>query len=570
MLPLLLSAIATSHVMASATYPQEPWSIGRDRVWNSLNASVDGRLVAGSPLAQPCVDDPTSALCSEIQHGYLDEVFRSNRPGGFTNAQWESCQATGQQCLLDYTNTSSTSPIGAPNKCQMGSVSNYYLDVRSARDVSTAFEFSKTYKIPLVVKNTGHDYKGRSSAPNSLGIWTHNLKQISYNHRFVPEGCRRSQPARPAVTLGAGVQWYEAYAFAEANNITIVGGTDRSVGASGGWLMGGGHSMLSNTMGLGVDRVLQFKVVTPDGRYRIANACQNQDLLYALRGGGGGTFGVVLESTVLASPPVKLETVIVSFDPAANSTLTQELWTIMAENSVRWAEEGWGGISNQGVAIYINPRLDAGAAARSMAPLIKFGQRLVAQKVTGAKTLVTTFPTWSSFFTTFSSQYVARVGIPLALASRLINKSNFETPSSQNELVSALTAANKATGSVIILISAPSSHPGDGHTSVTEAWRDSLFHVTLVSSWNWNTSTEGKKGHYTLASQAIDHLRKITPDAAYVNEADVYEPNHEVAFWGSNYDRLLAIKHKYDPDRLLECWQCVGWTPKSPLYKCYL
>lgn len=570
MFPLLLSVIATSHVMAMATHPQEPWSIGSDSIWKSLNASVGGRLVAGAPLAQPCVDDPTSTLCSEIQHGYLDEVFRSNRPGGFTNAQWESCQATGQQCLLDYTNTTSTSPIGAPNKCQMGSVSNYYLDVRSARDVSAAFQFSKVYGVPLVVKNTGHDYKGRSSAPNSLGIWTHNLKHISYNHQFVPDGCKHLQSARPAVTLGAGVQWYEAYAFAEANNITIVGGTDRSVGASGGWLMGGGHSMLSNTMGLGVDRVLQFKVVTPDGRYRIANAYQNQDLFYALRGGGGGTFGVVLESTVLASPPVKLETVIVSFDPAANSTLTEELWTIMAENSVRWAEEGWGGISNKGVAIYINPRLDAGAAARSMAPLINFGQRLVAQNVTGAKTLVTTFPTWSSFFTTFSSQYMARVGIPLALASRLINKSNFETPSSQRELVSALTAANNATGSVIILISAPSSHPGDGHTSVTEAWRDSLFHVTLVSSWNWDTSAEAKKGHYSLASHAIDHLRKITPDAAYVNEADVYEPNHEVAFWGSNYDRLLSIKHKYDPDRLLECWQCVGWTPASPIYKCYL
>lgn len=46
---------------------------------------------------------------------------------------------------------------------------------------------------------------------------------------------------------------------------------------------------------------LQYKVVTPDGVLRTANACQNEDLFFALRGGGGGTFGVVLEASMLVS-----------------------------------------------------------------------------------------------------------------------------------------------------------------------------------------------------------------------------------------------------------------------------
>ena len=70
---------------------------------------------------------------------------------------------------------------------------------------------------------------------------------------------------------------------------------------------GGGHSALSPALGLGVDRVLQFKIVTPDGKYRTVNKCQDSDLFFALRGGGGGTFGVVLESTFMASPPMTLE-----------------------------------------------------------------------------------------------------------------------------------------------------------------------------------------------------------------------------------------------------------------------
>lgn len=61
---------------------------------------------------------------------------------------------------------------------------------------------------------------------------------------------------------------------------------------------------MSPALGLGVDRVLEFKIVTPDGAYRTVNRCQNTDLFWALRGGGGGTFGVVLESTFIVSPQV--------------------------------------------------------------------------------------------------------------------------------------------------------------------------------------------------------------------------------------------------------------------------
>ena len=60
--------------------------------------------------------------------------------------------------------------------------------------------------------------------------------------------------------------------------------------------------MLSNNFGLGADRVLQYRVVTPQGKYLTANACQNTDIFYALRGGGGGTFAIVMESTFLAEP----------------------------------------------------------------------------------------------------------------------------------------------------------------------------------------------------------------------------------------------------------------------------
>jgi len=52
---------------------------------------------------------------------------------------------------------------------------------------------------------------------------------------------------------------------------------------------------------------LEIKVVTPDGQLRIANQCQNSDLFWALRGGGGGTFGVVLEATSMVEKQMPLQ-----------------------------------------------------------------------------------------------------------------------------------------------------------------------------------------------------------------------------------------------------------------------
>ncbi|KAF5361121.1 hypothetical protein D9758_009078 [Tetrapyrgos nigripes] len=591
-----ISVVAST---SSTAYSQTPWSTVSSSLLHTFNTTVDGRLSQGFPFAAPCAmmsndssnSTGTTPTCDQIQAGYLDEEFRTNNFGAYTNPQWETCQTTGDQCLLDWRDPKSLAPVLPPNQCKPGSVPSYFIDVESEKDVQAAYDFSRRTEIPLVIKNTGHDYVGRSSAPNSLALWTHNLRNISYSPEFIPEGCTKDE-AKPGVTLGAGVQWFEAYAFAEANNITLVGGSDRSVGASGGWLQGGGHSMLSNTMGLGVDRVLQFKVVTPDGQYRIANECQNEDLFFALRGGGGGTFGVVLESTTLASPQTSLHVVVLTLPPNTENSKTgkagkphpsqtKQMWSIMIQNGLRWAQEGWGGVASSSAVIYIIPGhlMSKEDAARSMEPLIELGKGVRkdweaanpnANSTTGPQVVLTDFPSWGTFFDWFASENVASVGVNVALASRLIPKDNFSTSQKQIQLVDNLVNANSMTDNLLFLIDAPSSYPDPNKTtSVTETWRDSIYHVTMISTWNWNSTMEEKKAKYRNVRNAIEGLRRDTPDGAYSNEADVYEPNHEVSFWGANYERLLEIKNKYDPDHLLNCWHCVGWKQELSQYSCY-
>jgi len=63
-----------------------------------------------------------------------------------------------------------------------------------------------------------------------------------------------------AITIQAGVMWQDVYAWTEERNITVLGSACIQIGAAGGWSQGGGHGSLTNMYGLGVDRVLQYKV----------------------------------------------------------------------------------------------------------------------------------------------------------------------------------------------------------------------------------------------------------------------------------------------------------------------
>lgn len=189
---------------------------------------------------------------------------------------------------------------------------------------------------------TQHDYKGRSSAPLSLGIWTHNLQGITRNQKFVPSSCP-SATTYDAVIFQAGTGFLELYEFAEANGITVIGGSSETVGASGGWISGGGHSSLSNTLGLGADRALQFKIVTPDGKYLTASACENQDLFFAIRGGGGSTFGVIMESVQAAAPVVKLQVAYMKFISYTDQGANANFLKLLISLAPTFAAQGWGG-----------------------------------------------------------------------------------------------------------------------------------------------------------------------------------------------------------------------------------
>lgn len=117
------------------------------------------------------------------------------------------------------------------------------------------------------------------------------MKGVTYIDNWQSD-CSDSEPRKAMEVLG-GDQWFDVYSEATKHGVVVVGGNALTVGAAGGYSLGGGHSALSPMFGLAVDNILEVDVVIADGTLLTANKCENTDLFWALRGGGGGTFGVV-------------------------------------------------------------------------------------------------------------------------------------------------------------------------------------------------------------------------------------------------------------------------------------
>jgi len=130
-------------------------------------------------------------------------------------------------------------------------------------------DFAREHRVRLVVKGGGHSYVAGSNAPDSLLIWTRpNMRAVQLHDRLCPG---RRRPGTAAANL------------------------------------------------------LEAEVVTPDGAVRTANAASNPDLFWALKGGGGGTFGAVTRLTLrthaLPAYVGAVRTMITAASDAAHATL---------------------------------------------------------------------------------------------------------------------------------------------------------------------------------------------------------------------------------------------------------
>ncbi|KAL4922897.1 hypothetical protein BDW62DRAFT_196904 [Aspergillus aurantiobrunneus] len=582
-----------------------PLSSVNQSTWEAFSGRIGGRLYDGEPMLAPCyirynghLQRPDAGECTALQRNRNNANFTSDHFGGYRNVNWGACQATGAGCAFGTRNPDLITPVSQP--CFQGSVPSKYVDARSVEDIQKTLAFARINNLRLVIKNTGHDYTGRSSGPDSLGLWTHHIQPpIRLEQDFIPEGC--SEVAGDGITFGAGQQFAGIYEFAREHDYRVVGGSSSTVGAAGGWITGGGHSLLSNELGLGVDNVLQLRAILPNSTYITANRCQNQDIFFALRGGGGGTFAVITEMSVLAHPEKPMVAATATF-MSLSPTSAAEFISIIVANADRWAAEGWGGYIQPGVLgngvssfIMATSMLNQSAAETSMRPVMDFAHRLGTLSIANISSTNTYSEVLESLIGDGASQSLGGGG-GMAMSSRIIPREYFQGLANQKKLSSILNdvLVNTQNDShdlhlvapmapLFICVTAPTTYSqslpkseqagGPGASSVTPAWRAGLWHAIHLRPFSGSTISDpdAVRDIFQAAHDTMEPLRRFAPDGgAYLNEADAFETDPVGAFWGEeNYARLLRIKEEIDPTNLLSVHQGVGWDSEDKRFDCY-
>lgn len=116
------------------------------------------------------------------------------------------------------------------SQCELGTYVQYAVNVHCAKDVAITLAYAQEKNIRLVIRNTGHDYNGKSTGAGAVAIWTHHLKEITVLDYETPRYTGK------AMKMGAGVQAFEAYEAAHKQNLVIVGGECPTVGLAGGYV----------------------------------------------------------------------------------------------------------------------------------------------------------------------------------------------------------------------------------------------------------------------------------------------------------------------------------------------
>ncbi|PHH65602.1 hypothetical protein CDD81_2037 [Ophiocordyceps australis] len=279
---LVLVSITAKGIFATSNQckstPQDLcWPLAKE--WQQLNASVDGQLIASHPIAQSCYPGAfaNAPECSLISSLWRSIPFQINSPIGYPQPFDLPCP-----------------PINA----SAGEVP------RGTYHVAAGINFARLHNIRLVIRDTGHDFLGRSTGFGSLQIWIRYLRAgIVFHDKFVQPG---SSWQGSAVTIGGGYEWKDVYDEAAKRKLIVVGGVSSTVGCIGGWMQGGGHGPPSHKYGLGSDQVLEARVVLANGSLVTTSPTQFPDLFFAIRGGGPSSYGVVVEATVKAWPTAPL------------------------------------------------------------------------------------------------------------------------------------------------------------------------------------------------------------------------------------------------------------------------
>lgn len=529
------------------------------RQWDDLRREVGGRLIPGD---RPATSPPEQLLSNPFYVG--DQVGLTESSGW--HGAWRSAPSV------------------------------YAVHAANPFDVAAAVRFAAKHNLRLVVKGGGHSYLGGSNAPDSLLVWTRGMDRIELHDAFVPQGSATAPV--PAVSVGAGCIWGRVYrAVCVEGGRYVQGGGCTTVGVAG-LVQGGGFGSFSKAFGIAAASLVEAEIVTADGKVRVVNAVQDPDLFWALKGGGGGTFGIVTRLTLRTHDlPATLGGMGLTVQAPSDESFEQLLGEFLAFSRDALVNPHWGeqaraapdrklqlsmtfqGLTTEQATAVWRPFLDRVAAK----PEWKTIEPFVAHAAPGQRF-------WDGeFLAKFARQAINPNDAPGA-------RYGDYWWAGDSDQVGIFWSSYTSAWIPMSLLTGP------GITRLGRAWREAsrhrpvVFHFnkglagasseTLAASRNtamnpqvldafalaiiadgenraysgWNEPDTEKAAASAAAVQAADRaLRTSVPGVgSYMSECDYFLRDWKRASWGHHWQRLEAIKQRYDPDGLFTVHHGVG------------
>ncbi|KAI0011536.1 FAD-binding domain-containing protein [Xylariaceae sp. FL0662B] len=551
-------ALRKRYIRICKTFPGDRnWP--SNSLWNLFNILSGGALIKGVPPAAPCYSDwlgYDQDKCASITAQWVTPQYQMSEPLGIDYPIFE-----GVSCLPP-----TLTRTGA--NCTLGGMPSYVVKATNVARIQLAVNFGRNLNLRLNVKNKGHDFNAKSTGAGSLSVWTHALQDIHYlgsTYLHFPSGYRG-----PAFKIGAGVQALKLYEAADQLDLHVVGGIARTVGLGGGYIAGGGHSPLSSMYGMAADQVLSMEVVLPNGRFVSVDQHNYPDLFFALRGGGGSTWGIVTSLVIRAYSRTPVTTLTYSFG-TGNQVSRETFWQGMDAVFAKFPEYADAGMYSYWSITCTTPA----ECSFSMAP--QWGNNMDAAGLRNISTPLfdelagLAIPVNAINYTEYSGVVSAVTGTwapeteqvggwNYHTGSRLFPRSNWEDSARLAAQTAALRQSVEAAGMMLGYNIKSAVNPSVNQANaVNPAWRNTLMHVLLGAVWDTEATPEVIANASKRLVEWMQPWRDASPGAgAYLNEADINEPEWQQAFYGTNYGYLYQLKQKYDPWGLLYAPTAVG------------
>ena len=414
--------------------------------------------------------------------------------------------------------------------------------VAHAEDIRTTLSYARAHNVPVTIRNGGHSYAGWSSGDGRLIVDVSKLSKV--------------RASGNEAVVGAGAKLIDVYRALAAKGVTIPAGSCPTVGVSG-LTLGGGHGVVSRAYGLTCDSLTQATLLTADGKQLTANATENKDLFWALRGAGNGNFGVVTELRFRTHPAPQGVSAFMSW-PWSRAAVVLKAWQEWGPDQ---PDEIWsschlanatGGTPTVSVSAFslgtygeLQNAVDRladriGASARS----VSLKRRSYAESMevyAGCSTFPTdaqchlpgATPGRSSQGALGRETYAARSDF----FDRSLSATGIQT------LLSQMSGVRGGTGSIALTALGGAINRVDP-TATAFVHRRSRMLAQYVAAWRPGTSGTTSQSWLTTAHTA---MKPHASGAAYQNYTDPTLKNWREAYYAEAAPRLKTLKTKYDP-----------------------